>query len=144
VNCRRAHDEIEEAVARLEALAKVKDSAIALPGTSVRMGFDALLGIIPAIGDLISQAISSYLIWEAKRLGESRFTLWRMIGNSTIDTVVGFIPLAGDAFDVAFRANTKNLALLKAHLAKQGFASRKAAGPRGSNPVIDGTATRIG
>ncbi len=143
-----AHEEIEATLARLEALAKVMDSAFLLPGTNVRMGFDALLGIIPVIGDLIGQAISSYLIWEAKRLGVSRFTLWRMIGNSAIDTVVGFIPFVGDAFDVVFRSNTKNLALLRSHLEKQGFQSSRAAGPRGasvaSGPVIEGTATRVG
>ena len=145
---RLSHDEIEESLARLEALAKIMDSAFVFPGTSVRMGFDAILGIVPVIGDLISQAISSYLIWEAKRLGVSRFTLWRMIGNSAIDTVVGFIPLAGDAFDVVFRANTKNVALLKAHLEKQGFVRRNPAGPGGMgparSPVIDGSATRVG
>ena len=143
-----SRDEIEQTVARLDALAKVMDNAFALPGTNIRMGFDALLGMIPVIGDLISQAISSYLIWEAKRLGVSRLTLWRMIGNSAVDTVIGFIPFAGDAFDIAFRANTKNVALLRAHLEKQGYPSCGSSGPRGappgSGPVIDGTATRIG
>jgi hypothetical protein len=96
------------------------------------------------LGDLVSQAISSYLIWEAKRLGVSRFTLWRMIGNSVIDTVIGFIPFAGDAFDVAFRANMKNVALLRAHLEKKGYASRGPVTGRGSGPVIEVKAIRVG
>ena len=151
---RLSQGEIEASLARLRTLARIMDSAFAVPGTSVRMGLDALLGIIPVAGDLLGQLISSYLIWEAKRLGVSRFTLWRMVANSAIDTVTGFIPVAGDAFDVAFRANSRNLALLEAHLTKQGYDLTKpvkapsvkanSAGPGGrSGPVIDGTATRI-
>ena len=133
-------DEVEAAVARIEFLSRVMDSMIEIPGTKMRIGVDALIGIVPVVGDLISQAISSYLIWEARKLGVSRFTIARMIGNSAIDTVVGFIPFAGDAFDMAFRANMKNLALLKAHLAKHGHIKRDAA----SGPVIDATARHIG
>jgi len=72
------------------------------------------------IGDLVSQAISSYLIWEARQLGASRLVIARMIANSALDTVLGAIPLAGDAFDVMFRANLKNVALLRSHLEKTG------------------------
>lgn len=133
-------DEIEAAVARIEVLSRIMDSMIEIPGTKMRIGVDALIGIIPIVGDLISQAISSYIIWEARQLGVSRFTIARMIGNSAIDTVVGFIPFAGDAFDVAFRANMKNLGLLKAHLAKHGHIKRDPA----NGPVIDATARRVG
>lgn len=142
-----AHDEVQQSLARLELLAKVMDSAFVLPGTNVRMGLDAIIGIVPVVGDLISQTISSYLIWEAKRLGVSKLTLWRMIGNSAIDTVIGIVPLVGDAFDIAFRANMKNLALLKAHLEKHGHlrpAPATSGTGAGSGPVIEGTATRIG
>jgi hypothetical protein len=125
--------EIEAAVARVEAVSLLMDSLFEIPGTKVRIGLDALIGIVPVVGDLISQIISSYIIWEARRLGVSRFTMARMIGNSTIDTVVGMIPFAGDAFDIAFRANLKNLALLKAHLAKHGHVRRGGA----SGQVID-------
>ena len=141
------HDEVQQSLARLELLAKVMDSAFVLPGTNVRMGLDAIIGIVPVVGDLISQTISSYLIWEAKRLGVSKLTLWRMIGNSAVDTVIGFVPFLGDAFDVAFRANMKNLALLRAHLDKHGHLRAAPSATfetgAGSGPVIDGTATRI-
>lgn len=137
-----SESEVQAAMARLEALATLMDNSFNLPGTNIRMGFDALLGLIPIIGDLISQAISSYLIWEAKRLGVSKFTLWRMIGNSAVDTVVGFIPFLGDAFDVTFRSNARNVALLKAHLAKKGYTPDRM-GPPHAGPVIEGTATRI-
>jgi hypothetical protein len=116
--------EAEASLARVEALAKVMDSIVAIPGTNVRIGVDALLGIVPVIGDVISQAISSYIIWEARRIGASRFTVARMIGNSLLDMTVGAIPVVGDAFDVAFRANVRNLTLLKAELERKGIRSK--------------------
>jgi len=137
---RYSHPETEAAVARVEAVARIMDSMFEIPGTKVRVGLDAIIGIVPIIGDLISQVISSYIIWEARQLGVSRFTLARMMANSAIDTVVGIIPFAGDAFDIYFRANLKNLALLKAHLAKHGHVSRA----KGRDQVIDVTATRVG
>ncbi len=100
------------------------DSIVTIPGTNVRIGVDAVLGLVPVIGDVISQAVSSYIIWEARQLGVSRWTLARMIGNSLIDMTIGAIPLVGDAFDVAFRANLKNLALLKAELERRGIGGK--------------------
>ncbi|MFA6140547.1 MAG: DUF4112 domain-containing protein [Hyphomicrobium sp.] len=134
--------EIEAAVARVEALARIMDGIVEIPGTKVRIGVDAMLGLVPVLGDLLSQAISSYIIWEARRLGVSRFTMARMIGNSAIDTVIGIVPFVGDAFDIVFRANMKNLALLKAHLAKHGHVSRKTGGKAG--PIIDIPSRRVG
>lgn len=106
------------ALARLEALAKVMDSAFKIPGTEIRMGFDALLGLVPVVGDAIAGAISSYLIWEAKRLGVSKLVLGRMAANTAIDTALGAIPIVGDMFDVAYKSNTKNVALLRRHIEK--------------------------
>lgn len=126
--------EIEASVARIEALSRVMDSAFAIPGTNVRLGLDAIIGLVPVIGDLVSQAISGYIIWEARKLGVSRFTMARMIGNTALDTLVGIIPFAGDAFDVMFRANMKNLALLKRHLEKKGY---------GAARVIEGEYRRV-
>ncbi|MDX2156163.1 MAG: DUF4112 domain-containing protein [Hyphomicrobiaceae bacterium] len=116
--------EAEAAYARVEALARVMDSIVAIPGTNVRIGVDALLGLVPVVGDVISQAISSYIIWEARRLGVSRWTMARMVGNSLVDMAIGAVPLVGDAFDVAFKANMKNLALLKAEMEKRGIGGR--------------------
>lgn len=113
--------DLEMSVARLDALATVMDSAIRIPGTAVTIGVDALLGLLPGIGDAISASISSYLIWEAKRLGVSKFVLARMAGNVAVDTVIGAIPFAGDIFDVAYKANKKNVALLKKHVEKHGL-----------------------
>ena len=129
------HAETTAALARVEALAKLMDSAFAIPGSNIRIGLDAIIGIVPVIGDLISQVISSYIIWEARRLGVSRWTMGRMIANSAVDTVVGAVPFVGDLFDIGFRANMKNLALLKAHLARNGYTT--------SGRTIEGRAERI-
>jgi hypothetical protein len=113
--------DIELSLARLDALARVMDSAFQIPGTNIRMGVDALLGLLPGIGDAIAATISSYLIWEAKQMGVSKLVLARMAGNVAIDTVIGAVPFAGDIFDVAYKANMKNIALLKKHVEKQGL-----------------------
>jgi hypothetical protein len=112
------------------------DGAFVLPGTNIRFGLDALIGLIPVAGDLIAGVVSSYLIWEARQLGAPRWLIARMMANTLIDTAVGAIPGVGDAFDVLFRANMKNMALLRRYLEKRGLAG--AAGP-----IIEGTAVRI-
>jgi hypothetical protein len=109
----------DETLERLDRLAKLLDSAFLIPGTNIRFGFDALIGLVPVVGDMITTAISSWLIYEANRLGISRFALWRMMGNVAIDGLVGSVPLLGDAFDVAFRANRRNVAILRDQLAKR-------------------------
>lgn len=116
--------EIELSLARLSLIAKLMDSAVRIPGTTLSMGFDALLGLVPIIGDAISGMISSYVVWEAKRLGAPKLLLVRMAGNVAIDTIVGSIPFAGDLFDVSYKSNVKNVALLIRHLEKQGYAGR--------------------
>lgn len=126
---RRQHERVDRnemraAYARVEALARTMDSIVLIPGTNVRLGVDALLGLIPVVGDIVSQAIASYIIWEARRMGVSRWTMARMIGNSLVDMTIGAVPVVGDAFDVAFRANLKNLALLKADLERRGIRSK--------------------
>ena len=120
----RSPQDVDMAIARLDTLATVMDSAFRIPGTTITMGVDALLGLVPVIGDAISALISSYLIFEAKQLGASKFLLARMSGNVAIDTVIGAIPFAGDIFDVAYKANTKNIALLKKHVDKHGLRDR--------------------
>lgn len=133
--------EIEAALVRINALARIMDSLFVIPGTRMRLGVDAVLGLVPVVGDVLAQLVSAYLIWEAKRLGVSKLTLWRMVGNSLIDTVVGAVPVVGDAFDVAFKANMKNVRLLQRHLEKRGY--RPSAPGAGSGPVIDGSYERV-
>jgi hypothetical protein len=125
-----------QSVARLEALAKLMDGAFVLPGTNIRMGLDGLVGLVPVAGDVISGLISSYLIWEARKLGAPKWLIARMMANTLLDTVVGAVPVLGDAFDVMFRANMKNMALLRRHVEKHGITC-----PGGK--VIEGEAIRV-
>jgi hypothetical protein len=126
----------QDALMRLEALGKLMDGAFVIPGTNTRIGIDALIGLVPGIGDVLSGLVSSYLIWEARRLGVSKWVLTRMVANTLLDTTIGAIPLAGDVFDVMFRANMKNMGLLRRHLEKEGIR-------RELGPVIEGKAVRI-
>lgn len=125
----------EESVARMEALARLMDGVFVLPGTNIRLGLDAIIGLVPVAGDLISGVISSYLIWEARQLGAPKWLIARMMANTLIDTAVGAIPVLGDAFDVMFRANMKNMALLRRHMEKHGL-------KRPAGPIIEGEAVR--
>jgi Domain of unknown function (DUF4112) len=126
----------EQSLARLEALARLMDSAFVIPGTSIRMGLDGLIGLVPVAGDLIAGLVSSYLIWEARQLGASRWVIGRMMANTALDTLVGAVPVVGDAFDVLFRANLKNMALLRRHLERRGMTRA------GAGPVIEGEVVR--
>jgi hypothetical protein len=110
--------EFEESFARIETLAKALDSAVRIPGTNIVMGLDALLGLVPVVGDAVSGIIASYIIWEARRLGAPRWLIARMAMNTTLDTLVGSIPVVGDLVDIAYKSNLKNIALLKRHADK--------------------------
>ena len=103
-------------VERLKLLTRLLDNAFQIPGTHFRIGLDAIVGIIPGIGDAIGAVFSAFIVFQAARLGVSRATLARMMGNVVLDTVVGEIPILGDLFDAGWKANTKNMALLEAHL----------------------------
>ena len=109
----------EQRMARLDALAQLLDVAFIVPGTNIRYGIDGLIGLIPVIGDLITTAISLWLVSEARALGAPWHVTARMLGNVALDGVVGMVPLAGDAFDVMFRANIRNMRLLRRWMDKQ-------------------------
>ena len=87
-----------------------------LPGTSFRFGIDAVLGLVPGVGDAIGAGLSAWLIIEAQRLGAPNILLARMAGNLMLDAAVGAVPLLGDVFDAAFKANLRNMRLLRRHL----------------------------
>ena len=108
--------DIEEEFARLERLAIMLDSWIEIPGTSIRIGLDPIVGLFPGIGDAITFFASVYIVDRLSRLGVSRLTRWRMAGNVLIDFLVGSIPVLGDIFDVAFKANIRNLELARREL----------------------------
>jgi hypothetical protein len=109
----------EQRLARLDAIAKLLDVAFILPGTKIRYGIDGLIGLIPIVGDLITTAISLWLVREARALGAPWHITARMLANVAVDGVVGMVPLAGDAFDVMFRANVRNVRMLKRWMDRQ-------------------------
>jgi Domain of unknown function (DUF4112) len=110
-----------ERVARLDALATLLDSAIIIPGTSVRVGLDAVVGLFPVFGDVITTAISLFIVYEARQLGVPKHLIARMLGNVFIDGAVGAVPLVGDAFDVMWRSNVRNMHLLHSWLERKGL-----------------------
>lgn len=97
----------------LDILAHVLDSAFVIPGTNIRFGLDAVIGLIPVIGDTIGAAISLFLLHEARRLKLPWWRRWLMMKNIFIDWLFGLIPFFGDLFDVAFKSNTKNVRILR-------------------------------
>jgi hypothetical protein len=96
----------------LDQLARVLDDIFQIPGTSIRFGLDALIGLIPGVGDLVTGVASFLIIFSAWERGLPRVTLARMVANVAIDTLVGSMPVVGDVFDAAWKANRKNYNLL--------------------------------
>lgn len=107
-----AHNREPQRLNRLRRLAHTLDSSITLPG-GYRIGLDGLIGLIPGVGDLAGSALSTYIVVEAARLGVSRLVLVRMMLNVMLETAVGVIPIIGDLFDFAWKANNRNIALLE-------------------------------
>ena len=104
----------EARLSRVRSFAWLLDNSIALPG-GFRIGLDALIGLVPGLGDAVGALASAYIINEARYLGAPRRLLVRMMINVLIETIVGAVPLAGDLFDAAFKANVRNVALLERH-----------------------------
>jgi hypothetical protein len=109
----------EARLKRVRLLSRLLDEQFRIPGMKYRIGLDGLLGLIPGIGDAAGALLSTYILYEAIRLGVPRTVLLRMIANIGIDTLGGTIPVVGDIFDMAWKANKKNTALLHAYLASQ-------------------------
>jgi hypothetical protein len=109
----------EQRLARLDAVAKLLDIAFIVPGTKIRYGIDGIIGLIPVVGDIIATALSLWLVREARALGAPWHVTARMLGNVAVQGVIGTVPVAGDAFDVLFRANMRNVRLLRRWMDKQ-------------------------
>ena len=101
---------------QLAALARWMDSAFEIPGTGIRIGFDPILGLVPGLGDALTTLVSVYILGAARRYGVPRVTLLRMAANIAIDLVLGSVPIFGDMFDVFWKANVRNVALLEKHV----------------------------
>ncbi|MGQ2929528.1 MAG: DUF4112 domain-containing protein [Sphingopyxis sp.] len=103
---------------RVETLEIILERSFVIPGINRPVGLDAIVGLVPVVGDVITAIMGAYLIWEARNLGMPKWKIWRMVGNLGVDTTLGAIPLVGDAFDFLFRSNTRNLKIIKKHLDK--------------------------
>ena len=103
---------------RIEAMETVLERAITIPGIRYKVGLDAIAGLVPVVGDVLTAVMGAYLIWEARNLGMPKWKLVRMAGNVAFDTAIGAVPLAGDLFDFIFRSNSRNLKIVKRHLDK--------------------------
>ena len=109
---------------RIEGMERLLENSFTVPGVNYRIGLDAIVGLLPVVGDFVTAAMGMWLVWEAKNVGLPKWKLWRMTGNVAVDTAVGAIPLVGDAVDFLFRSNTRNLKIVKAHLDKHHPATR--------------------
>ena len=103
---------------RIEAVEHVLERSFVIPGINRPVGLDAIAGLIPVVGDVVTGVMGAYIVWEASNLGMPRWKLWRMAGNVAFDTALGAVPVAGDLFDLLFRSNTRNLRIVKRHLDK--------------------------
>lgn len=101
---------------RIEAMETLLERAFTIPGIGRKVGLDAIVGLVPVVGDVTTAAMGAWIIWESRNLGLSKLKLARMVGNLGLDTALGAIPFVGDVFDFAFRSNSRNLALLRRHL----------------------------
>ena len=103
---------------RVEMLEMLLERSFVIPGINRPVGLDAIVGLVPVIGDFVTAAMGAYIVWEASNLGLPKWKLWRMAGNIAIDTALGAIPVAGDLFDFLYKSNSKNLRMIKRHLDK--------------------------
>ena len=107
-----------DAIRRMEMMAKLLDNAFVIPGTNQRVGIDAIIGLVPGLGDIATTLLSSYVIWEARNLGVSRVAIGRMLTNLAIHASIGAVPILGDVFDAFFRVNQRNMRIVRAQLEK--------------------------
>lgn len=103
---------------RLQRLAWLIDGAFHLPGTKFRFGLNSVVGLVPVGGDAILGAISLYIVYEAHRLGVPKHKIARMLGNVAIEVAGGSVPILGDMFDMALKANLRNLAIIEGHVGR--------------------------
>lgn len=121
-------DDVPSRIRRVRVLAKLLDNSISIPGTRFKFGFDAIVGLIPGVGDVLGAILSGYIVLEAARAEVPPVTLARMLVNIGIDTLLGTIPAAGDVFDAMWKSNLMNVALLEQHLGAPNAALREKRG----------------
>jgi hypothetical protein len=113
---------------RVEAMEKILERMFVIPGLNRPIGLDVILDLIPGVGDIAGAALGSYMVWEARNLGMSKWQMGRMAGNVGIDFLLGLIPFVGAVPDFFFRSNSRNLKIIKRHLDKHHAAGAVVAG----------------
>ncbi len=113
---------------RIRRVTHALDELVAVPGTSVRVGLDPIVGLIPVVGDAVAAGVGLWVIAEAAHFGIPRVVLARMSVNLIVDLVIGAIPLLGDIVDVALRSNSRNLALFRRHALDQDASTNRERG----------------
>jgi hypothetical protein len=103
---------------RVEAMERIMERLITIPGTKQTLGLDVVLDLVPVAGDIAAAALGAYIVWEAKNLGMSKSQIARMAGNVGFDWLLGLIPFVGAIPDFFFRSNSRNLRIIKKHLDK--------------------------
>jgi hypothetical protein len=103
---------------RVEAMEIVLERSFTIPGINRRVGIDAVAGLVPVLGDVLTAVMGLYIVYEARNLGMSKWKIARLAGNVAFDSAVGAVPVVGDLFDFLFRSNTRNLKIIKRHLDK--------------------------
>ncbi|MBS8240937.1 DUF4112 domain-containing protein [Marinobacter lipolyticus] len=106
-------------LARLDRFSRLTDTAIRIPFTRIRLGLDPIIGLLPVVGDVIGLLLSLYVLLEAHRAGASTSVQTHMVKNMLVETFGGMVPVVGDAFDIVYKANTRNTRLLREHLEKE-------------------------
>jgi hypothetical protein len=112
----RGSPERRSAIGHLGVLSHLLDRAFRVPGTNWRFGIDSIIGLVPGLGDVVGSLMGAYSLWIARQLGAPASVLGRMVMNLTLDGLIGLVPVAGDLFDFAFKAHSRNHALLAAWL----------------------------
>jgi Domain of unknown function (DUF4112) len=121
----RTDEQRSRSLAEVEALAWLLDNSIPVPGTGGRrFGVDAVIGLVPGIGDVVSGALGLIVVWRGSRMGLPGIVVGRMLLNTLLDIAVGAIPILGDAFDLWFKASTRNLGLMRRHLERPETSTR--------------------
>jgi hypothetical protein len=120
----RTESERSRSLGEVEMLAWLLDNSIPVPGTGRRFGIDALIGFVPVLGDMVSGGIGLFVVWRASRFGLPRIAVARMLANTVIDIAVGAIPILGDAFDLWFKANTRNLGIMRRYIEQPDTSTR--------------------
>ena len=111
--------EKERKLEELDRLARMLDTQWRIPGTGIRFGVDGLASIVPGIGDVATGAVSAWIVYQGVRLGVPKHVLGRMVGNVALDTILGSVPLLGTVFDVFYKANNRNVRVMRKHLERE-------------------------